>query len=205
MPAAALAQITRRRMKNVSHRAVEVPHTAEARRERDLGDGEVGVVQETSCEMGASRVCQLRRGDTHVVAEQPAEVTRRHVQPPPEGGFITVVERAGDDQLHRAADKLRCVRGDVADHSVRPASQTRPVAGRFGRGRQLEGGHVLGAGSCATSRAAVDPRCPHRRVRRHCSGYTCLARDHPARFEVRPNPSTSRPDPARSSNGITAT
>lgn len=34
----ALAQITRRRTKDISHRSVEVPDTAEARRERDLCD-----------------------------------------------------------------------------------------------------------------------------------------------------------------------
>ena len=78
VPSAALAQITGCRTEDVSHRSVEVPHTAEARRERDLCDGEIGVVQEASREMGAARIRQLRRGDTDVVAEQPAEVTCRY-------------------------------------------------------------------------------------------------------------------------------
>jgi hypothetical protein len=137
-----------------------------------------------------------------MVAEKPAKVSCRYGQPSTEVRFIAVVERAGDDQLHGTADQFRCVRGDVTDHPVRTAPETRSVACRLGRGSQLEGRDVLSAWSCAASGAAVDAGRPHRRVGGHAIGYTGLARDIWADSDVRPDPSTSRPDLARYSSRI---
>lgn len=152
--------------------------------------------------MGAARIRQLRRSDTDVVAEQAAEVTCRYRQPAPERRFIVVVERPRDDQLHRTADQLGCVRRDVVDRSVRTAPETRPVAGRLGRRCQLEGRDVLCTRSCATPGAAIDPCRSHRRVRRHGLRYTCFERRPLLNSNTCPDPATSRPDPARSSKGI---
>ena len=196
----ALAQITRRSTEDVPHRSVEVPDTAEAGREGDLCDRQVGIVEQAPREMCATGMSELRRRDTDVFCEQSSEVTRRHGEAPAQGRLTVVVERACDDQPDRTADQFLCVRRDIAGRPVGPAPQTRPEAGGLGRRRQLEGRHVLGTRSRAAPRAAVDARGSHCRVHGHaCCLYVPRARTSgPIRTSVRIRPILDpiRPDPS---------
>ena len=58
----------------MTERVIELPNAAEAGRERDAGDGEVGFVEEPAREMHALGACHGERAGAQVAMEQPAEM-----------------------------------------------------------------------------------------------------------------------------------
>jgi len=61
-------------------RAIESPHTSESRRESDLGDLEVGLVEEALREVKSPSLGNRDRRRTHVCQEQSIEVSRADPQ-----------------------------------------------------------------------------------------------------------------------------
>jgi hypothetical protein len=57
----------RRRPEHLAHRPVELPQAAEARCERDVGRGEVGVVQQAAGEVRATGPGELVGRDAEVL------------------------------------------------------------------------------------------------------------------------------------------
>ena len=100
------AQRTRRRAEDVAARAVELTQASEARRERDLGDREIGVVEKPAREMRARRARQAVRRHAELGGEEPAQMSCGHAEPRTELGLGSAVERTVEDQLHRPAHDL---------------------------------------------------------------------------------------------------
>nr|WP_279580301.1 hypothetical protein [Fodinicola feengrottensis] len=119
--------------------------------------------------MGASGASQLVGRDAEVGEENPPQMPCRQGEPGSQIRLGAVVQCAVDDELHRAAHQLRRIGADGAGHSIGPAAQAGPETGHLGRGRQLEGPHVLGQRLRAAPGPAVDPSGHHRRICRHVS------------------------------------
>jgi hypothetical protein len=62
----------RRRAEYLLHRSVELAETAEPRREGDIGDGQVGVVEQPAGEVRPPGPGELIRGEAEMFVEQPA-------------------------------------------------------------------------------------------------------------------------------------
>jgi hypothetical protein len=139
-----MAQVGRRRAEHLPHGPVELAPAAEPSGESDVGDGEVGVVEEPPGEVRAPGPRQLIRGHSQVGDEQPAKMPRRHADPGRERRLgAAVVHDAADDLLDRLADELGCAGGDRSGDPVGAAAVARPEARGFGRGRMVEGPDVL--------------------------------------------------------------
>jgi hypothetical protein len=79
---------------------------AEAGRKRDLGDRQVGVVQEAPGEVDAPRTGELVRGRAQMRDEEAAQVAGRYAEPIAELDLVLAVQRAGEDELHGAAHEF---------------------------------------------------------------------------------------------------
>src|SRR5215467_876776 len=71
---AAGPKLVRRRPKHLTADAVQLTHAAEARRERNLSDREVCVVEQPSRKMCPARAGKMVRRHPQVFTEQPAQV-----------------------------------------------------------------------------------------------------------------------------------
>jgi len=74
-------QVGGRLAEHLPHRAVELAQAAEAGREGDVQDGEVGVVEQPASEMRSPGPGQLIGGHTEMRAEQPPQVPRGQADP----------------------------------------------------------------------------------------------------------------------------
>jgi hypothetical protein len=170
--AALLAQHPRRRPEDVAARPVELAQAAEAGGEGDLGDRQIGIVEEATSEVGARRARQSVWRHPQVSGEQPAQVAGRHTEPIPQLGLGSVIQCAVQDQPDRATDQLGARPRNRRRFTVRAASEAGAVAGRLGRRGQIESPHVALAGLRGASRPAVDPGGDDRREGFHDHRYS---------------------------------
>ena len=87
--AAPRAQLARRLPEDLLAGPVELAQAAEAGREGDLGDGEVGVVEQAAGEMHPRRACQPVGGHADVRDEEAAQVPGRDTEPRAEVGLAS--------------------------------------------------------------------------------------------------------------------
>jgi hypothetical protein len=129
---------------HLAHGAIELAEAPKPGRERNIGDGQLGIVQEPAGEVGTTGPSQLIGSHAEVVVEQAPKMPRRDPEPCPEVRLCPFVEHSVDDELHRAAHQLGSVLGDGAGDSVGAAAQTGAETCGLGRSRQLERTDVLG-------------------------------------------------------------
>ena len=86
------AKLARRLPEDLATRAVELAQAAEARGVGDLGDREIGVVEQPPREVRPGRARQPVGGDSHVRLEQASKVSGRDTKPGPEIGFAPVIQ-----------------------------------------------------------------------------------------------------------------
>ena len=120
---------------------VELAQAAEPGRERDLGHGQVGVVEEPTREVDPGRARQPVRRHAQLLLEEPAQVAGRDTEPRAEVGLARVIEGAVHDQAYGAADELRSRPGHGSAASGTGGSACRPGT-RRPRPR-LRAGNVL--------------------------------------------------------------
>ena len=142
------AQLARRLAEDLLARAVELAQAAEAGGESDLGDGQVGVVEQPAGEVHPRRARQPVGRHADVRVEESAQMPGRDTEPRAQVGLASLVEGAVEDEAHRAADQLRRAPGQGAGlrPAIRAAAMARSVTGGLGGRRERERPHVLGAG-----------------------------------------------------------
>jgi hypothetical protein len=181
LPAPA-AELERRGVKGLPARSVELPHAPEPRRERDLQHGEVGVVEQTAGEVRARRAREAVGSESEVRREEPSQMPRRHAQPGSQLLLARPVEGTVEDQPNGTAHELRPGPRERLRPAVGTALEARAVAGRLGRGRELERLDVLLERSAPAARPAVDPRRADRGEGLHRGRYSGSAAVPPATF-----------------------
>ena len=166
------AQLARRLAEDLLAGAVELAQAAEAGGEGDLGDGQVGVVEQPAGEMHPRRARQPVGRHAHVRDEESAQVPGRDTEPLTQVGLASEVECAVEDQAHRAADQLRRAprEGEGLRPPIRATAMARPVAGGLGGGRERERPHILGAWPRGAAGPAVDTCRDDRRDGCHTAG-----------------------------------
>src|SRR6476620_6908292 len=87
------AQRSRRVLKDVPARTVELAQAAETGGKRDFRHGEIGVVEQPSCEMHARRAREPVGSDTKVIDEESTQVTCRYPEAVTEFFLVSAVER----------------------------------------------------------------------------------------------------------------
>ena len=156
---AAAAQLGRRRREDLADGVVELADRGEAGRERDLGERQLGRLDQQSRGVGALGAGERERAGAELGDELAVQVAFAEAEPLREPGDAVAVDAAVGDQPHRAAD-------DVGAHvplrrtrrGVRPAALAGAEAGALRRGRGRQEAHV-GAlrRDGRAARAAVDP------------------------------------------------
>lgn len=149
------AEVLRGAMEDAPHLAVELADSSESGGERQLGDGEVGVVEQAAGEVSANRARQIARADTKFRQAAAAKVSGRHPEPVGEIRFGAVVECAVEDQGHCATDQVAALRAR-RHGAVGTALEARPESGRLGCCRQGVPDLVVSQRFRATSGSAVN-------------------------------------------------
>jgi hypothetical protein len=151
------AQHVGRRPGHLLAGAVELAQAPEAHREGDLGDGEIGVVEQPAGEVRPCRARQPVGRHAQVGHEQATQMPRGHAEPVTELGLGGRVEGAVEDQSHGPAHQLRAGPGHGLRRAVGPAAQAGPVArGLGGGGGQRERPDVVRPRLGPTRRSTVD-------------------------------------------------
>lgn len=150
-------QHTGRRAEDVPAGAVELAQAPEAGRVGDLGDRQIGVIQEPTSEVRPRGTGQPVGRHSEVSHEEATQVSPRHPEPSAELGLGPFVERAIEDQLHRAADQFGARRYDRLRGAVGSASQAGAVARGLGGSGKRESPDVLRTGLGGAAGPAVDP------------------------------------------------
>ena len=119
---------------------VELPDAREAGGERDLGDRQIGGLDEQPGVVGAPRAGERERTGPDLGREQTVQVALRVAEAPREAGDTVPVHNAVSDEPHRPRDEIR---PDVplrrAGHGVGPAPLARAETGALrGRSRRIE-------------------------------------------------------------------
>ena len=151
-------QRARRAVVGLQERVVEAAQAAEARRERDLGHGQVGLVDQPLREVEAAGLRHGERRGADVGDEQAVQVARADAEPGGERVDRSLVERALVDERERPPHDGRGAEpGRGAGRGLGPAAQARPEAGVARRRRGGEVAHVRVAGARRRAhRPAVD-------------------------------------------------
>jgi hypothetical protein len=156
--ATASPELVRRGAEQVTARSIQLPHASEARREGDLGDREVGIIQQPPGEVGSARPGDLIGRHPQVLLEQTAQVPPRDEQPRPQVVLALAVESAIQDEPHGPADQFGADPDDRGLHAIGAATQAGSKPGRLRRGRQQVAPDVLGRrGSRPAPGPTVDP------------------------------------------------
>ena len=134
----ACAELARRGPEDLLDGAVELPQAAETRGERDLGHGEIGIVEEPASEVGAAGAPQLRGRHADLILEETAEVSRRQPEPRGDGSFARHVDTPTHHEPDAPAHELGRGGSGCRGLSVRTAAQARAIAGSLGGGGKLE-------------------------------------------------------------------
>ena len=150
-------QLLGREAEDVLHHPVELADAVEPGRGRDLGERQVGVVEQAAGEVRAPAARDLGRSRADVNVEESAQVARAHPEPGRERVLGGVVERAVGDGAQRPAHELGGLDPTGHRFAIGTAAQARTKAGRLGRrGRRVRPGVARQRRSRA-ARAAVDP------------------------------------------------
>ena len=153
------AQLARRGGVDLAQRLVELAHAGEAGRERDIGQRQVGRLDEHAGRVGAPCPGQGQRCRSELLGEQPTEVARGVAHPPGQPVHALAVDQAVGDQPHRATGDIG---GDVPLGAARRRVGQAPLAGAVARGVRTGGGGVEGdvrrsRGAGRARGPAVDP------------------------------------------------
>jgi hypothetical protein len=124
--------------------AVELADAAEPGGEGQLGDRQVGVVEQTAGEMHPGGAGELVRGQAQVLAEQPSELPSGQAQASAEILLGAVVQGPIQNEPHGAADHFRAEPGRGGFPPVWAAMQAGPEARGLSRRRQREPEDVAG-------------------------------------------------------------
>jgi hypothetical protein len=147
------------------HGVVELPDAGEPRRERHIGDGQVGRHQQRARVLGAVGPGERERAGAQLGHEHAGQVARRVAEAGGEAGDALALHDAVGDEPHRAAREI-VVRIPVggAGHGVGQAAFAGAEAGLVGRGGGAVERHVLRVrGHGGAARPAVDSRRVHAR------------------------------------------
>ena len=137
---------------------VELADTAEPGREGHIGHGHVGVVQQSTGEVGAAGSSQLVGSDAHVMREQPPEMTARHSQARRQIVLGAPVQGPVGDELHGPAHQFGAGPPRRLRIAVRAAAEARPETVGFGRRRQGVRANIRRQGAPGTVRPAINAR-----------------------------------------------
>jgi len=130
------AQVARRRPEYLKTGAIELADAAEPGRGADLGDGQVGVVEQAASEVRPAGARELVGGDTEMLVEQPPQMPRGDAQPRAELVLGVAVESPVDHEPHGAADELGVGPAEGRVAAVGTASQAGPKSRGLGRCRR---------------------------------------------------------------------
>ena len=157
-PAAPLPQLARRQREHLAHRVVELAHAREAGRERDLGEAELGRLDQRARRLRALRAGERERPGAELRGDEPVELAHAVAEPRGEPGDALAVDDAVADQPHRARDDVGArVPLRRARRGVGPAALAGPEAGALRRRRAAVEAHVGALGrDRRAARAAVD-------------------------------------------------
>ena len=166
LAAAATAQLGRRRGVDLTHGLVELPDAGEAGRERNVGVGEVGGLDQHPSGLRPLRPGQRQRARAELGGEHPGEVAGGVSHAAGESLDALAVDDAVGDQPHRPAGSGR---GDVpvgtARSGIGQAALAGAVAGGLGRRRAGVERHVVERRGARRARGpAVDAGGAHRAV-----------------------------------------
>ncbi len=157
-------QGTWRRGEHCLHGVVELPDAGEPARERDVGDRQVGRLEQHPRGLGALRAGQGDRPGAHLGHQGAMHLTLGVAQAASQSGHALTVDRAVGDESKRPPSQ---VAADVplrrTGRGVRPASLARAIAGALRSGGTRMKRHVR-AVRCdrRAGRAAVDAGGAHR-------------------------------------------
>ncbi len=125
---------------DLAHRLVELSDAGEAGRERDVGEAELGGLDEDPRRLGPPRACQGQRAGAELSGEQPAQVAGGVADPVREARDTLTVDDAVGDQPHRSTGgRRRDVPVGAARGGVGQAALAGAVAGAPGRRRRSSG------------------------------------------------------------------
>ena len=118
---------------------VEAAHAREPRRERDLGEGERGVLEQALGQREPPRLRELHRRDAQLGRDRPAQVTRGHPQVPGERFDAAPIEEALVDVPGGPTHEPRHgVGGREARRQLGTAAEARAEPGPLRLGSALE-------------------------------------------------------------------
>ena len=127
--AAAPAQLARRQREDLAHGVVELPHAREAGRERDLGEAEIGRLDQRARRLRALRAGERERACAELRRDEAVELAHAVAEARGEPGDALAIDDAVADQAHRARDDVgarvplgRSGRGVRAGSACRPGS-----------------------------------------------------------------------------------
>ena len=149
--AAPPAQLARREREDLADRVVELPHAREAGRERDLGEAELGRLDQRARRLRALRARERERPGAELGRDEPVELPLAVAEARGESRDAVAVDDAVGDQAHRARDDVGArVPLGRAGRGVRAGSACRPGSPRAARRRSC------GRSACwrASARAA---------------------------------------------------
>ena len=152
-------QPARRVGEGLAHGVVALAHAGEAGGEGDVGDGEVGRLEQDARRLAALGPGQGERAGAHLGGDEAVELAGAVAEPAGQALDALAVDDAVADQPHGAGHD---VGPDVplgrARRGVGPAAQAGPEAGLLGGRRGGVEAHVLALGRAGRAAgAAVDP------------------------------------------------
>ena len=106
------AELARGGTEDVGDGPVELAEAAEARGERDLRDGEIGVIEQPPGEVRPARARELGGSDPDLIVKEPAQVANREPEASRHGDLGVASQSAVDDEADPAADHLGCHAAD---------------------------------------------------------------------------------------------
>ena len=138
-------------------RLVEATDAAEAGGERNIGHGQIGLVDELLGEENAARLRHRDRCSAEVLLEETSQLAPRQTKGLGQHFNITIVEGARLDQRQRPRHRGRAAmpNGDVW-RELGPASQAGPKTGRLGGGGGEVVADVLPVWTRRADRPAID-------------------------------------------------
>ena len=147
---------------DLAHGVVELAHAREAGGERDLGEREVGRLDQRARRLRALRAGERERPGPELCRDEAVELAHAVAEPRGEPGDALAIDDAVADQAHRARDDVGArVPLGRAGRGVRPAALAGPEARALRRGRAAVEAHV-GALRARRPGSSAGSRCRSR-------------------------------------------
>ncbi len=156
--APARPQLLRGETEDLLHDAVHVAGRLEPRGRCDARHRQIGVVEQSTGEVGSTRPRDLARCRADVLREQTSQVARAHTEPQGERVLDLGVEGAVGDETQRAAHELGRVDPTGLGLAIGPALQARPEPVGLGRRRVGVRARVAAQRPATAPEPAVDAR-----------------------------------------------